>query len=201
MTLRSSSTRKLWIPIVLVLVAAAAIWFAAPTAAFRASLSANPAEIIRNGYLPPGQLRLEKRDQLRGYIINSPGSPGVTFEIFPNPYNLLSPFPLTAMDNDANDHDAHYGVIVLINIPVGDYQIREVIPPGGYALDSTPQDATVQSGQETTKDFYDMPVTMVPASSNFSLWFLVGGFAILIVVFVVWRQRHNLIGGSGGAVK
>jgi hypothetical protein len=192
--------QKLWIPLLLVMVVAVSLLFASPTTAFFSSHpSSSSAEILRNGYLPPGELIIQKVDKLTGETVAIAGPPWVTFKISPNPYDLLSSDPLGVKDNGVNDHDSAYGIILLKDVPVGTYEITEIVAPPGYQVNREPFSANVNPGKRSKVFCYDLPIQLLPAYSHFGMWFLVGGFAILIVFFILWKNRHNIMSGLGGA--
>jgi len=84
-----------------------------------------------------GQIRILKVDDA-GNVINLPGA---KFNIHPTIY--YGSEDLVVEDNDPNDHDLAYGVILLQGVlsnPGGSpYTITEIAAPEGYEIDPTPQ--------------------------------------------------------------
>jgi len=191
------------------MIVAAALWFASPAGAYRSVVSSQPNEIIRNGYFPQGQILIEKRDKITGNIVTTPGPPWVTFTISPDPYTLQPGSHLTVQDNTVYnskyDADSSVGRILLTNVSANatgiSYTIVEIVATPNYTVDPTPIYITVISGQQAVATSRDQPIVKVPAATQFGTWFLVGGFAILIMISLVWRIRSNKIRGSGGAVQ
>lgn len=91
------------------------------------------------GNKPMGAIQIEKRDADTGELIDLPGT---TFKMEPNPYNGAE---LIVEDNDGNDANPAYGIILLENVPPGIYTITEIQAPPGYQLDSTPKTVEVTS--------------------------------------------------------
>lgn len=72
---------------------------------------------VQFGNKPMGAIQIEKRDADTGELIDLPGT---TFKMEPNPYNGAE---LIVEDNDGNDANPAYGIILLENVPPGIYTI------------------------------------------------------------------------------
>ena len=87
-----------------------------------------------------GEIEIKKVDE-SGVVINMTGA---CFNISPNPYNPASQEPLNVCDNEADDAaNTTDGVILLVNVPPGSYNISEVKAPEGYTLDTSVKTANV----------------------------------------------------------
>jgi hypothetical protein len=183
--------RKLLIGVAFVFLIAASMWFAAPTfASMTQRLVWSAAQGV---YHEPGVINIEKRDLITGNIIVSPG---VTFNITPDPYDPNYPVPgstLTVVDNTFPDTNGLLGYIRLTNVPPGHYHIIEIAAPVGYLVDSTPIPVDVPANGTVTAVSRDMPITRVPGSSSTGLWLMIGIFAALIFGFILWRSRRSQI--------
>jgi len=92
------------------------------------------ANVTFNNTPCTGEIEIKKLDE-SGAVINMTGA---CFKISDDPYNATATEPLEVCDNDENDADnTTAGVILLVNIPPGSYNISEVQAPSGYVLDST----------------------------------------------------------------
>jgi hypothetical protein len=85
-----------------------------------------------------------------------------------------------------------FGLITLIDLAPGDYTSTETVTPGWTVTTANPQTATVvPGGGLVTLDFGDRKsVPAVPASSNVSTGIMIGGFATLMVLLVLWETRR-----------
>lgn len=54
-----------------------------------------------------------------------------------------STFPKTVVDNGTNDADPVAGQIKVVNLPTGNYSVKETVAPTGYVLDSTSKTFTI----------------------------------------------------------
>jgi hypothetical protein len=195
--LKQKKIRRFLIPLLLVAVVACAVLFASPIAAFRSPAAiSSPSYIIRNGYLPPGEIIIEKHDKNTDALVTTPGPPWFTVNIFPNPYDPTSPSPLSVVDNGPFDQHPAVGIIYLINVPIGTYSITETVAPPGYQVDPDAMPATVESGTTARVVSRDIPTILVPVSSGISLWLLIGVFAALIVTTILWKKRKTIFSGS-----
>lgn len=123
-TMKQKSSSQLWSARTLVL--------ALLMAAIAVALVAGPASATVFG-----QIKILKVDP-SGAIINLPGA---SFNISPTVYYGAQ--DLMVVDNDVNDHDLAYGIILLYPCYPGPYTITELTAPGGYQVDPTPQTMTV----------------------------------------------------------
>jgi len=89
-----------------------------------------------------GSIEIKKLDEL-GNVINLPGA---TFTIQPNPYGTET---LTVVDNDANDKNSAYGIILLEAVSLGTYTITETVAPSGYKKDPKPKTVNITSATVT----------------------------------------------------
>jgi hypothetical protein len=64
---------------------------------------------------------------------------GATFKVEPNPYDDTEDYLLVTDNDDPPDVDPEDGIILLVDVPVGTYQVTEVEAPEGYLLDPTVQ--------------------------------------------------------------
>jgi hypothetical protein len=170
------------------------MWFAAPTFASmtKPTVQADAARANR-AYTERGILLFEKRDINTDTIVNQPG---FTVIVSINPYTLVPGSTLTVEDNVMDpgggyDNYSRYGYIKLQNVIAYSYTWREIAPPTGYLVDSTPHLIDVPNGLSVRVVHKNLPVTLVPASSGNSLWIMIGIFAALISVFVIWRGRRS----------
>jgi hypothetical protein len=91
---------------------------------------------------------------------------GACFNITPNPY-AASPATLTVCDNQANDSNSTAGVILLANVPCGNYTITEHSAPSGYVIVTGSQNVTVTDNQTETVEFTN---TRTPCTGEIEIY-------------------------------
>ncbi|MFC1969666.1 collagen binding domain-containing protein, partial [Chloroflexota bacterium] len=91
---------------------------------------------------------------------------GACFNITPNPY-AASPATLTVCDNQANDSNSTAGVILLANVPCGNYTITEHSAPPGYVIVTGSQNVTVTGNQTETVEFTN---TRTPCTGEIEIY-------------------------------
>jgi len=98
------------------------------------TLSQGGSEILNFGNTEcQGEIEIKKWDDATPPSLLG----GATFKVEPNPYDGAE---LLVTDNDPTyDADPTVGVILLENVPCGDYTITETVAPAGYVKDDTPR--------------------------------------------------------------
>jgi uncharacterized repeat protein (TIGR01451 family) len=97
-----------------------------------------------------GEIEISKKDD-SGVLLA-----GACFNITPNPYDGGT---LKVCDGDANDKDTTDGVILLEDVPCGNYTVTEDTAPQGYVAVTGSQNVEVTSGSKETVEFINAPCT------------------------------------------
>jgi uncharacterized repeat protein (TIGR01451 family) len=135
-----------------------------------------------------GEIIVTKKDDANRQRISLPG---LSIRLDPNPY-ASAPGILIVKDNEANDTDEAAGSIRLENVADGTYVISEVMAPEGYAVNTESQIATISPLIPTySMVFFDRKMVTVPAISYPGMAVMLSSFALLIVLSILRRRKHN----------